>query len=91
MKAKARVSWWALVKQQTLLNVCGPFACSAGVAEPISVIDNNDGSHTASYTPASDGAYTVCVKYADQEVPCRSVSQELTMYLLMQLFKGYPS
>ncbi|XP_029681359.1 filamin-C isoform X2 [Takifugu rubripes] len=41
-----------------------------GVAEPISVIDNNDGSHTASYTPASDGAYTVCVKYADQEVPC---------------------
>lgn len=51
------------------------FACSAGVAEPISVIDNNDGSHTASYTPASDGAYTVCVKYADQEVPCRSVSR----------------
>lgn len=65
-----------------------PFACSTGVAEPISVIDNSNGRHTASYTPANDGAYTVCVKYADQEVPCRSVSQELTMYLLIQLFQG---
>lgn len=72
MKAKARVSRWALVTG----TVCGPCAGSAGVAEPISVVDNSDGSHTASYTPASDGAYTVCVKYADQEVPCRSVSRE---------------
>uniref|UniRef100_A0A3Q3J7Y0 Calponin-homology (CH) domain-containing protein n=1 Tax=Monopterus albus TaxID=43700 RepID=A0A3Q3J7Y0_MONAL len=40
-----------------------------GVAEPISVTDNGDSTHTVSYTPASDGPYTVCVKYADQEVP----------------------
>lgn len=86
MKAKARVSRWA-----DALTVCGPCAGSAGVAEPIGVTDNNDGSHTASYTPASDGAYTVCVKYADQEVPCRSVSREQTMFLLMQLFEGYRS
>ncbi|CAF95123.1 unnamed protein product, partial [Tetraodon nigroviridis] len=41
-----------------------------GVAEPITVTDNNDGTHTANYSPANDGPYTVCVKYADQEVPC---------------------
>ncbi|XP_075967349.1 filamin-C isoform X7 [Anarhichas minor] len=40
-----------------------------GVTEPISVTDNGDGSHTVIYTPAADGPYTVCVKYADQEVP----------------------
>ncbi|XP_026182186.1 filamin-A-like isoform X12 [Mastacembelus armatus] len=40
-----------------------------GVAEPISIMDNGDGTHTVNYTPASDGPYTVCVKYADQEVP----------------------
>ncbi|KAF1372057.1 hypothetical protein PFLUV_G00260380 [Perca fluviatilis] len=40
-----------------------------GVAEPISITDNGDCTHTANYTPASDGPYTVCVKYADQEVP----------------------
>uniref|UniRef100_A0A8D3EAJ7 Filamin C, gamma b (actin binding protein 280) n=1 Tax=Scophthalmus maximus TaxID=52904 RepID=A0A8D3EAJ7_SCOMX len=40
-----------------------------GVAEPISITDNGDGTHTVNYTPASDGPYTVCVKYADQEVP----------------------
>ncbi|XP_044042316.1 filamin-C-like isoform X11 [Siniperca chuatsi] len=40
-----------------------------GVAEPISITDNNDGTHTVNYTPANDGPYTVCVKYADQEVP----------------------
>uniref|UniRef100_A0A8D3CQE7 Filamin C, gamma b (actin binding protein 280) n=1 Tax=Scophthalmus maximus TaxID=52904 RepID=A0A8D3CQE7_SCOMX len=39
------------------------------VAEPISITDNGDGTHTVNYTPASDGPYTVCVKYADQEVP----------------------
>lgn len=58
-------------------------ACSSGVAEPITVTDNNDGTHTANYSPANDGPYTVYVKYADQEVPCRSVSQQLTVYLLM--------
>lgn len=46
---------------------------SPGVAEPISITDNGDGTHTVNYTPASDGPYTVCVKYADQEVPRRSV------------------
>ncbi|KAM7367447.1 hypothetical protein PAMP_015347 [Pampus punctatissimus] len=41
----------------------------AGVAEPVSISDNGDGTHTVNYTPANDGPYTVCVKYADQEVP----------------------
>ncbi|MEQ2211989.1 hypothetical protein XENOCAPTIV_022542, partial [Xenoophorus captivus] len=45
----------------------------AGVTEPVSVTDNGDGTHTVNYTPASDGPYTVCVKYADQEVPRRFV------------------
>ncbi|XP_034019749.1 filamin-C isoform X3 [Thalassophryne amazonica] len=40
-----------------------------GVAEPVGVTDNADGTHTVNYTPVSDGPYTVCVKYADQEVP----------------------
>ncbi|XP_035257864.1 filamin-C-like isoform X1 [Anguilla anguilla] len=40
-----------------------------GTAEPVSIKDNSDGTHTANYTPASDGPYTVSVKYADQEVP----------------------
>lgn len=43
------------------------------MAEPISITDNGDGTHTVNYTPANDGPYTVCVKYADQEVPRRSV------------------
>lgn len=81
VNSKAAVSCWTN----------SPFACSTGVAEPISVLDNNNGRHTASYTPANDGAYTVCVKYADQEVPCRSVSPELTRYLLIQSFKGLTS
>ncbi|XP_066561059.1 filamin-C isoform X4 [Amia ocellicauda] len=41
----------------------------AGVAEPVNVKDNGDGTHTVNYTPAMDGPYTVSVKYADQEVP----------------------
>lgn len=44
------------------------------MAEPISITDNGDGTHTVNYTPASDGPYTVCVKYAEQEVPRRSVN-----------------
>lgn len=47
--------------------------CSSGVTEPISITDNGDGTHTVNYTPANDGPYTVCVKYAEQEVPRRSV------------------
>ncbi|XP_036419656.1 filamin-C isoform X7 [Colossoma macropomum] len=40
-----------------------------GATEPVSITDNGDGTHTVIYTPAKDGPYTVCVKYADQEVP----------------------
>ncbi|XP_036374347.1 filamin-A-like isoform X7 [Megalops cyprinoides] len=40
-----------------------------GVAEPVSIKANGDGTHTVNYTPAKDGPYTVSVKYADQEVP----------------------
>ncbi|KTF84608.1 hypothetical protein cypCar_00011011, partial [Cyprinus carpio] len=40
-----------------------------GVTEPVNITDNGDGTHTVIYTPAKDGPYTVCVKYADQEVP----------------------
>lgn len=80
MKAKAGLSRWALDAAELRWT----FVCSAGAAEPISLVDNKDGSHTASYVPASDGPYTVSVKYADQEVPCRSVSQEPTTSLLKQ-------
>jgi len=45
------------------------------VSEPISITDNGDGTHTADYLPAADGPYTLRVKYADQEVPRRSVLQ----------------
>uniref|UniRef100_A0A8C4S225 Filamin C n=1 Tax=Erpetoichthys calabaricus TaxID=27687 RepID=A0A8C4S225_ERPCA len=41
----------------------------AGVAEPVDIKDNGDGTHTVNYTPAMDGPYTISVKYADQEVP----------------------
>uniref|UniRef100_A0A8C4RYN7 Filamin C n=1 Tax=Erpetoichthys calabaricus TaxID=27687 RepID=A0A8C4RYN7_ERPCA len=40
-----------------------------GVAEPVDIKDNGDGTHTVNYTPAMDGPYTISVKYADQEVP----------------------
>uniref|UniRef100_A0A8B9EDU6 Filamin C n=1 Tax=Anser cygnoides TaxID=8845 RepID=A0A8B9EDU6_ANSCY len=40
-----------------------------GLAEPVEVRDNGDGTHKVTYTPATDGPYTVAVKYADQEVP----------------------
>ncbi|XP_053718008.1 filamin-C isoform X5 [Synchiropus splendidus] len=40
-----------------------------GLAEPVNISDNGDGTYTVNYTPANDGPYTVCVKYADQEVP----------------------
>lgn len=41
----------------------------SGLAEPVDVRDNGDGTHTVNYTPATDGPYTVSVRYADQEVP----------------------
>ncbi|NXG53435.1 FLNA protein, partial [Psilopogon haemacephalus] len=47
------------------VTVLGP----SGLAEPVEVRDNGDGTHKVNYTPATDGPYTVAVKYADQEVP----------------------
>ncbi|XP_053939478.1 filamin-C isoform X2 [Cuculus canorus] len=41
----------------------------SGLAEPVEVRDNGDGTHKVNYTPATDGPYTLAVKYADQEVP----------------------
>ncbi|XP_075713670.1 filamin-C isoform X2 [Rhinoderma darwinii] len=41
----------------------------SGLAEPVDVRDNGDGTHTVNYTPATDGPYTVSIRYADQEVP----------------------
>ncbi|KAM4747093.1 filamin-C isoform 4-T4 [Rhinophrynus dorsalis] len=41
----------------------------SGLAEPVDVRDNGDGTHSVNYTPAMDGPYTVSVRYADQEVP----------------------
>lgn len=43
----------------------------AGVAEPVNVTDNGDGTHTVAYTPSVEGSYSVAVKYADQEIPRR--------------------
>ncbi|XP_064160248.1 filamin-B isoform X2 [Anguilla rostrata] len=40
-----------------------------GVAEPVEVTDNGDGTHTVAYTPSVEGPYTVAVKYAEQDVP----------------------
>ncbi|KAK2517230.1 hypothetical protein Q9233_013258 [Columba guinea] len=41
----------------------------SGLAEPVDVRDNGDGTHKVTYTPATDGPYTINVKFADQEVP----------------------
>lgn len=43
----------------------------AGLAEPVNVTDNGDGTHTVAYTPSVEGSYSVAVKYADEEVPRR--------------------
>uniref|UniRef100_A0A3Q1HBS1 Calponin-homology (CH) domain-containing protein n=1 Tax=Anabas testudineus TaxID=64144 RepID=A0A3Q1HBS1_ANATE len=40
-----------------------------GIAEPVEVTDNGDGTHTVSYTPTVEGPYNVAVKYADEDVP----------------------
>uniref|UniRef100_A0A667XLF9 Filamin B n=1 Tax=Myripristis murdjan TaxID=586833 RepID=A0A667XLF9_9TELE len=40
-----------------------------GVAEPVEVVDNGDGTHTVCYTPSVEGPYSVAVQYADQDVP----------------------
>ncbi|KAM7421946.1 hypothetical protein PAMA_010159 [Pampus argenteus] len=40
-----------------------------GIAEPVNVTDNGDGTHTVSYTPSVEGPYSVAVKYAEEDVP----------------------
>ncbi|XP_056111319.1 filamin-B isoform X2 [Rhinichthys klamathensis goyatoka] len=40
-----------------------------GLAEPVNITDNGDGTHTVAYTPSVEGSYSVAVKYADEEVP----------------------
>ncbi|XP_062843022.1 filamin-B isoform X2 [Trichomycterus rosablanca] len=40
-----------------------------GVAEPVEITDNGDGTHTAAYTPSVEGPYSVAVKYAEEEIP----------------------
>ncbi|XP_044307317.1 filamin-B isoform X4 [Varanus komodoensis] len=47
------------------VTVMGP----RGLAEPVSIVDNGDGTHTVSYTPTQEGPYTIGVKYADEEIP----------------------
>ena len=42
-----------------------------GLAEPVQVTDNGDGTHTVAYTPSLEGPYSAVVKYADEEVPRR--------------------
>ncbi|XP_030274937.1 filamin-B-like isoform X1 [Sparus aurata] len=40
-----------------------------GVAEPVEVTDNGDGTHSVSYTPSKEGPYSVAIKYAEEDVP----------------------
>ncbi|KAL3058091.1 hypothetical protein OYC64_010302 [Pagothenia borchgrevinki] len=40
-----------------------------GLAEPVEVRDNGDGTHLVSYTPSVEGPYSVAVKYAEEDVP----------------------
>ncbi|XP_059185463.1 LOW QUALITY PROTEIN: filamin-B [Centropristis striata] len=40
-----------------------------GVAEPVAVTDNGDGTHLVSYTPSGEGPYSVAVRYAEEDVP----------------------
>lgn len=42
-----------------------------GMAEPVEVTDNGDGTHTVSYTPSVEGPYSVAVKYAEEDIPRR--------------------
>lgn len=42
-----------------------------GVAEPVEVTDNGDGTHSVSYTPSKEGPYSVAIKYAEEDVPRR--------------------
>uniref|UniRef100_A0A667XTF4 Filamin B n=1 Tax=Myripristis murdjan TaxID=586833 RepID=A0A667XTF4_9TELE len=49
--------------------VCVCVCVCPGVAEPVEVVDNGDGTHTVCYTPSVEGPYSVAVQYADQDVP----------------------
>ncbi|XP_061470231.1 filamin-A isoform X1 [Rhineura floridana] len=40
-----------------------------GVVEPVDVVDNADGTQTASYVPSREGPYSIAVHYGDEEVP----------------------
>uniref|UniRef100_A0AAR2L0B3 Calponin-homology (CH) domain-containing protein n=1 Tax=Pygocentrus nattereri TaxID=42514 RepID=A0AAR2L0B3_PYGNA len=55
------------------LNCCnlvnGNDCLCSGVAEPVDITDNGDGTHTVAYTPSVEGPYSVAVKYADEEIP----------------------
>lgn len=42
-----------------------------GLAEPVEVTDNGDGTHSVSYTPSMEGPYSVSIKYADEDIPRR--------------------
>lgn len=46
-----------------------------GVAEPVEVADNGDGTHTVSYTPSVEGPYSVAIKYAEEDVPHRYTAE----------------
>lgn len=52
-----------------LISVC--VCVSSGVAEPVEVTNNGDGTHTVAYTPSVEGPYSVVVKYADEEITRR--------------------
>ncbi|XP_007425313.1 filamin-B isoform X2 [Python bivittatus] len=47
------------------VTVAGP----RGLAEPVNITDNGDGTHTVAYTPTQEGPYAIAVKYADEEIP----------------------
>lgn len=49
----------------------------SGLAEPVDIKDNGDGTHTVAYTPSVEGPYSVGVKYAEEDVPRRYVSNTL--------------
>ncbi|XP_023655301.1 filamin-B isoform X1 [Paramormyrops kingsleyae] len=61
--------WRSPLKAFTDLFKAEPKDSGTGMAEPVQVTDNGDGTHTVAYTPSVEGPYSVVVKYADQEVP----------------------
>ena len=42
-----------------------------GVAVPVEVTDNGNGTHDVSYTPSVEGPYSVSIQYAEEDVPNR--------------------